>query len=427
MSRKVSISSLTDKQLENISNELQIQQEASKYSFNATPITISLLDTEQDDLFLPFAYAKKFPRPERESFPSTDIPSECKLRDYQKSVKIEALNSLNLTGSVIISCYCGFGKTFLGLYIATKLKLKTLIVCNRIQLIKQWVESIQKFFPEATSQVLTAQSKMKDCDFYIVNATNVPKHSRSFYASIGCLIVDECHLILAEKLSSCMRYIFPRYLIGLSATPYRPDGLDILFDMYFGKTKVVRKLHRLHTVYRINTGIKPEVELNRMGKVDWGSVIASQCDNEVRNEMIIKVIKHFSDRVFLVLCKRVSQANFLVKRLEEEGEDVTSLIGKNQEYEKTSRILIGTSGKLGTGFDHPRLDSMILASDVEQYFVQYLGRVFRREDVTPFIFDFVDNYGLLIKHFRTRNSVYLEHGGIVKDFSKEFPNFFSSE
>jgi hypothetical protein len=67
---------------------------------------------------------------------------------------------------------------------------------------------------------------------------------------------------------------------------------------------------------------------------------------------------------------------------------------------------------------------LILASDVEQYFVQYLGRVFRREDTEPVIIDLVDNYSLLYKHFQTRNSVYIEHGGIVKDFHKEFPNFF---
>jgi superfamily II DNA or RNA helicase len=231
--------------------------------------------------------------------------------------------------------------------------------------------------------------------------------------------------VLADKLSASMRYLVPRYLIGLSATPYRPDGLNALFDLYFGTTKIIRKLFRKHTVYRVNTGFKPEVSLNKMGKVDWGSVIESQCSDEKRNEMIIKVIKHFSDRVFLVLCKRVNQANYLLERLEEEGEDVTSLIGKNQVYEQKSRILIGTSGKLGTGFDHPRLDSMILASDVEQYFVQYLGRVFRREEVVPFIFDFVDDYALLHKHFRTRNAVYIEHGGMVKDFNKEFGNFFS--
>lgn len=425
MSRKIDLTDLTDKQLEKMSKDLTITQEPSKYAFSAKPTYISLVEAEGDVCYVPFAYASNYPRPERTKFTQTELEFVGSLRDHQKVVRKEAIDSLNKTGSVIISCYCGFGKTILSVNLAIKLKLKTLILCHRIVLINQWKEAIARFCPSATVQVLTGASKMKNCDFYIINAINVPKHSRSFYSDIGLVIIDEAHLVLADKLSSSLRYLVPRYVIGLSATPYRPDGLDALFDLYFGTDKIVRKLFRRHTVYRINTGIKPDVSLNRMGKVDWGSVIDSQCSNEKRNEMIIKVIKHFSDRVFLVLCKRVDQANYLLNRLKEEGEDVTSLIGKNQVYEQKSRILIGTSGKLGTGFDHPRLDSMILASDVEQYFVQYLGRVFRREDVVPFIFDFVDDYGLLHKHFRTRNAVYIEHGGVVKDFNKEFVNFFS--
>jgi hypothetical protein len=113
----------------------------------------------------------------------------------------------------------------------------------------------------------------------------------------------------------------------------------------------------------------------------------------------------------------------LVKRLQEEGEDVTSLIGKNQTYEQKSRILVGTIGKCSVGFDHPRLNAMLLASDVEQYFVQYLGRVFRTQEGIPVIFDILDNNPILNKHFRTRCNTYIEHGGMVKDFWNEFPNF----
>ncbi len=313
--------------------------------------------------------------------------------------------------------------TAISIYIAAKLKLKTLIICNRIVLMNQWKDAIHAFCSNATVQIITPTCEMEDVDFYIVNATNVPKHNRDFYKEIGCLCVDESHQILSEKLSQCMRYIIPRYVIGLSATPYRVDGLNVLFDMYFGTHKIERNLFRKHTVYKVSTGFEPDIKLNRVGKVDWSSILESQCNNTERNELIIRMIKRFLDRVLLVLCKRVEQARYLVRRLEEEKEDVTSLIGSNQTYEQTSRILIGTVQKAGTGFDHPRLNAMILASDVEQYFAQYLGRVFRREDTEPIIFDLVDDYSLLNKHFRTRNKIYIEHGGVVKDFHQEYPQF----
>jgi len=244
----------------------------------------------------------------------------------------------------------------------------------------------------------------------------VEKMGKTFFSDIGTVIVDEAHLIMAETLSRCLQWVHPRYLIGLTATPYRMDGLNSLLDMYFGKYKIARTLWREHIAYKVSTGFKPTVEQTAKGRVNWGIVLDSQANDEERNELIIKLLKYYSKRNFLVLTKRVSQGEYLLKRLEEEGEDVTSLLGSNQEYEVSSRILVGTSSKIGVGFDHPKLDALLLAGDVEQYFFQYLGRVFRTKDVKPIIVDLVDDYSLLTKHFNTRRKIYQDHGGEVKNF-----------
>jgi len=313
--------------------------------------------------------------------------------------------------------------TAMAIYISTKIKLRVLVITHRIVLIKQWEQSIKRFCPNATIQVVTAKSKIKECDFYIMNASNVPKRDREFYNTIGFLIVDEVHLIMAEGLSKCMQMIVPRYVLGLSATPYREDGLNILLDLYFGKRKIYRKLFRKHNVYKVKTNFVPTVELAKNGRVNWGVILDSQANDRDRNEMIVRIIKKFSKRVFLVLCKRVNQGKYLVQRLQEEGEDVTSLIGNQQEFEQKSRILVGTSSKTGTGFDHPRLDALILASDIQAYFIQYLGRCMRTEEVVPIIFDIVDKNPILDKHFKVRRATYLEHGGCITDLEKAYPEF----
>jgi hypothetical protein len=313
--------------------------------------------------------------------------------------------------------------TAMSIYIATKIKLKVLIVSHRIVLINQWKDAISRFCPTAKVQVLTAKSVKEDCDFYIMNASNVSKHDVDYYKDIGFMIVDEVHLIMAEGLSKCMQRIVPRYVIGLSATPYREDGLDILLDLYFGKRRIYRKLFREHTAYTIKTKFVPTVELSANGRVNWGVILDTQAHDKERNEMIIRLIKFFPTRVFLVLCKRVKQGNYLVQRLQEEGEDVTSLIGKQQEFNHDSRILVGINSKTGTGFDHPRLDAMILASDVQAYFIQYLGRCMRTESVVPMVFDIIDKNPILDKHYKVRRATYLEHGGKIKDFSQEYPEF----
>ena len=86
--------------------------------------------------------------------------------------------------------------------------------------------------------------------------------------------------------------------------------------------------------------------------------------------------------------------------------------------------MIGTVSKVGVGFDHPRLDTLLLAADVEEYFIQYLGRVFRRQDTVPIIFDIVDKNPIIEKHYKTRKEVFIEHGGKIKNFNREYPEFF---
>ena len=416
MSISLSIEAIPWEVRKNINSDLEIKIE-NKFG-GGPPRYIYPFEIEGENITLPFAYSitKKIKRPTRENFLSLNIPFDGVLRPEQTEVRKEAIKQLSGTGSVLLSMYCGFGKSSTSMKLACDIGLKTLIIVNKLILIKQWDEGIKTFCPSASVQKLTSRSKKDDCDFYVINAQNVEKMGKSFFSDIGTVIVDEAHLIMAETLSRCLQWVHPRYLIGLTATPYRMDGLNSLLDMYFGKYKITRTLWREHIAYKVSTGFKPTVEQTANSRVNWGVVLDSQANSEERNELIIKLLKYYSKRNFLVLTKRVSQGEYLLKRLEEEGEDVTSLLGSNQEYNISSRILVGTSSKIGVGFDHPKLDALLLAGDVEQYFVQYLGRVFRTKDVKPIIVDLVDDYSLLTKHFNTRRKIYQDHGGEVKNF-----------
>ena len=260
MSCKIDIELLSDEIKQKIDKELKIKIEDTKYSFGAVRYIYphSIID---DTIYLPFAYAYnqlKLKRPRRDNFPGIDAHFKGKLHPEQIIVRKEAINILNKTGSILLAIYPGFGKTITSIKLACDIGFKTLVIVNKIVLIKQWQQSLEKFCSSVRIQILTPKSKMEDCDFYIMNAINVPKMKHSFFSNIGLCIIDECHLIMAEILSNSMKCISPRYLIGLSATPYRVDDLDILLELYFGKNKIIRKLYRKHTAYQINTGFKPK-------------------------------------------------------------------------------------------------------------------------------------------------------------------------
>ena len=319
--------------------------------------------------------------------------------------------------------------TITSIKLACEIKLKTLIIVNKIVLMKQWKEAINKVCPSAKIQIMSTKSEFdNDSNFYIMNAINISKMQNKFFSAIGCLIVDELHLIMAECLSKSLWLIKPRYLIGLSATPYRDDGFNPLIELFFGNDdqKIIRLLQRKHNVYKICTELKPIIEFSSNGKINWSSIIQQQSECEDRNIFILKIIQYFSKRNFLVLCKRVEQGNYLYNELKKKGENVTSLIGSQQEFDKEARILIGTTSKCGTGFDFPKLDTLLLASDIEQYYIQALGRILRRPDSNPLVLDLVDKNPILEKHFKTRCETYTNVGGSIQYFSQnEFLKFIS--
>jgi superfamily II DNA or RNA helicase len=421
MSLSVAVNLIPDEDKTKINDVLKIKME-DKYSFGPPRYFIPYHITEFEEIKIPFAFAVrtlKYKRRERTIFPLTKLKFGGELRPEQKEVKTEAIAILNKTGSVILSMYCGFGKTITSINLACSIGFKTLIIVNKIVLMQQWEESIKLFCPTASVQKIKPGCVKWDCDFYIINAINTEKMGEEFFSDIGTVIVDEAHLIMAETISKSLHSLHPRYLIGLTATPYRPDGLDALLTFYFGEDKIIRSLHREHLVYKVMTGFKPTIELGANGRVNWGVVLDSQSKDVERNELIIRIITKFKQRNFLVLVKRVEQGEMLVRRLREIGEDVTSLIGSNQSFEVSSRILVGTCSKVGTGFDHPKLDTLLMAADVEEYFIQYLGRCMRTRESTPIVFDLVDDYSILTKHYNTRKKIYEQHGGTIKEIGKE--------
>ena len=429
MSLKTKINKLSNEDREKINDELLL---VLKNDSRMLPDKeIQPFDIVNDDIYLPFYYGSNelnISRPERKNFPSMNIKFEGELRDEQIVVKKDALKKLTDKGCTILSLHTGFGKTILAINLACNIKLKTLVIVNKIVLIKQWEDSILKFCPTALVQKLTTKTKLKDSDFYIMNAMNIEKMGRNFFQSIGLVICDEAHMLVAETLSRSLQYLTPRYLIGLSATPYRLDGLNKLLDLYFGEDKIVRDMNREHIIYRVNTGIEIEMEiLESTGKVNWGAVLKSQSDNQERNELIIRIIREFKDRNFLVLCKRVEQATYLFNKLKEVDEHVDNLIGSKQEFDTDCRILVGIHQKVGTGFDWAKADALLLATSLKSYFIQSLGRVFRRRDTTPIVFDLVDNNFILLKHFKSRAEVYKNVGGKIVSFNRKYPEFFDDD
>lgn len=417
---------------ERMIEELQVrsQPKAGKNSKYNKQIIFNTYDMVDDDTAaVPFAYYYQhlqlgYPN-EGQDAPKMKSKFMIKLFDRQKTIRDETFEILNDTHSILISLWTGFGKSLYSLYVACKIGYKTTIVCHRVRLITQWKESIIRACGSDTIiQIVGAKTEIDpEADFYIINVVNLPKRNRFDLFHSKTVIIDEAHTICTEKFSRGLNYLFPKYLIGLTATPFRSDGQDKVIELFVGHNMIYRPLKANFNVYHYKTGFKPETKKNSAGDLDWNAVLKSQAENRSRNELIVDLCRYFSRRNILLLCKRKDQAQCLYSTLIKYKQDATLFVGSTKNLNIESRIIIATCSKGSVGMDAPKLDMLIVAADVEDGYIQMLGRVFRRENHFPIILELIDNFGPFFKHSKTKTEILIKAGGIIKNFKNYFSGF----
>lgn len=409
------------------------------------PDTLRAYGETNTAMYVPFAYAKKrfkespnkdtkFPQTNYK-FHSDKFPFRTDGGRDQEVVFKESIQLIKKYRSVLLSLFCGYGKTFSGIKLAHSSKLKCAVLAHRGVLFDQWVESIEKFTTAKVQIVETDGVLDPDADFYIFNIAFVhkrwnkstkswvPKKLGIYKDTIGMLIVDEAHVACASEMSRALLYFNPRIAVALTATPQREDGMDKALELYFGEyktTRIIRIAQDPFTVYRLPTGIKPAFTRNAFGKKDWNSVITSLIENETRNKLIIDLIKKFSTFTILVLTKRKTHCDILAKELKKLGITNTVMTGTAKKYDKTARVLLSTYSKLGVGFDDGRLNMLIVACSVKQV-EQYAGRLRDSAGKKRVVIDLVDSDPNCQSHWSERRKWYISRNGDIKHYYKSFP------
>lgn len=418
LAKKIS-SDCTVKQVEQKQNPLNFIK-----SYIAPSKSIAAYTYNDTHFFLPFSYVYHFLPSlfNPPSTPSISLKFTGTLLERQKNIRNEVFSILNETKSIVLCLHTGFGKTIFAIYLACKIGKKTIVCCHRKIIMDQWIAAIQRYCPNATIGIL--DSKLNSTpDFLIANSLNIPKYHLETFKDYGLVICDEIHTMCTEQYSKSLTLLCPEYIIGLSATPHRSDGMDRIIDLYVGPYQVVRKMKRIFNVYRYKTNCEFTPERQFDGSLDWNSVLEQQSNDMERNKMIVDLCHFFGERIILVLVKRKDHAMLLYNEMKTLGIDVDVFFGTAKIVNYDCRVLIATYSKGGVGFDHPRLDMLITAADVEENFMQYLGRVFRRDDNSPIYIDMVDNLQTIKKHSTTRVRICKEVGAAVFDFHSSFPDY----
>jgi superfamily II DNA or RNA helicase len=351
-----------------------------------------------------------------------DIEFNGDLRPEQKPIEETYLKNAYEKGGGIISLKCGGGKTVLALHIITMLKKKTIVIVHKDFLMTQWRDRILEFLPDAKIgkiQQDTIDIEGKDIVLSMVQSLSMKEYPEDTFESFGLAIFDECHHLGAEKFSKSMQKVSSKYMLGLSATPKRKDGLSRVFEWYIGD--IVYKDENKNEDYaevqlvecNFTDPIYSKEEVNFRKEPCMPKMINNICEYLPRTELILDQIKkyHVEGRNILILSDRREHLNIMYKSLEgySRGFYVGGMKPDELRESQEQDILLATFSMASEGMDIPKLNTVILASpksDVEQS----VGRIFRQKaDVRkfhPLIIDIQDTFSMFKNQSKKRVTFY---------------------
>jgi superfamily II DNA or RNA helicase len=331
------------------------------------------------------------------------------IRDY-------FVKSNNAVHSKIICIPTGKGKTVCSLDIMSKVGLKTLIICNRTNLLKQWEEIINKQKHTLKVQVYSSSKgkeiakNLVDIDIFLINVQSLINDTFNItnLKPFGLCIIDECHNVNTKVFSKALWKISSKYRVGLSATPERKDNMEAIMKLFLGpiislnngQTTKQNTLVEIIQVPAFRTNFRAKLY---NGDLNISRTLSNIAECDQRTQFIldkIKTLLNNKHRKLLVLADRKT----LLEQLFYYLGDVSGLfIGgmKEQQLElsKEKRVVLATYSISAEGFNLPELNTLILATP-RSSITQSLGRIFRKHHhaVQPLIVDYVDDYIDLFKN-----------------------------
>lgn len=350
------------------------------------------------------------------------------LREYQFDAVVKIIKKRY----GILEAGTGAGKTVCGIATATQRKLKTLVIVHNKELLYQWKERIQQF--TNVQHVGLLGDGIYDIQPFTVGIINsVSSRLDEIKNTFGYVILDECHRTIGSNWIKAINYLKPHAHLGLSATPYRSDGLTAALFRQVGP--LLHKVDRKHLertgaiqvpeVVRVTT--KYTYPGERPGE-NYSRVLSDLAKNPIRNEQITSIIsddfKKYMEPI-MVVSDRVSHCEEIIEILKERYPYIKPalLIGKTPKDERkkiikglrdgTYNTLIATISLLGEGFDAPNLSSLFLCTPIKfsGRIMQVIGRVLRPSDNRPRVYDFRDNrVEVLLWSGTARDRLYNEYG-----------------
>lgn len=405
-----------------------------------------------DDWLKQYSLSWKRPR----FAPRTQVSQEPDREVHPRGAQIEALHYLERSraegfkrGMLVMAT--GVGKTYLAAFDSAKFH-RVLFVAHREEILRQAWETFETVVPKKTKGWFNADEKNTEAEIIFASVQTLSQEQyldEAYFEphDFDYIVIDEFHHVAAQSYQKIVNYFKPRFMLGLTATPFRMDNQDIF---QFCEDNVVYEINLQEAINKDYLvpfhyyGIYDEtVDYSEIPMVN-GRYASEQLEEALsvvaRSELVLKHYRKYKSERALAFCSGIKHANHMTEMFRRHNIKAVAVHSGTGLYvmdrkaavqalrEREIEVVFSVD-QFNEGVDIPEVDLVMFLRPTESYtiFLQQLGRGLRKADNKEYltVLDFIGNYKrahLIPLVLTGRNpQSQLENYFITRDLSTHLP------
>ena len=335
-------------------------------------------------------------------------------------IQRQALEALQATrregfsaGLVVLAT--GLGKTWLAAFDSNRPEFqRILFVAHRDEILNQAINSFRRVRPRASIGRMTGSQHEPTTDllFASVQTLSRAQHLATLTPdAFDYIIVDEFHHAAANTYRRIIDYFRPKFLLGLTATPERMDGGDLLAlcqeNLVFDATVSDGVKAGLLAPFQY-WGVPDEIDYSN---IPWRSArfdpeeLEAAVATETRAANALEQFRKHGGKRAMGFCCSQRHADFMAAFFSERNVRAVAVHAGQNSAPRADFLERLAAGELeiifsveifNEGVDLPNLDTILMLRPTEStvIWMQQFGRGLRRNEDKPFltVVDYIGNH-----------------------------------
>jgi len=329
---------------------------------------------------------------------------------------LEKLRKKDCNKALLISA-TGTGKTYLSAFdVAAFNPRRCLFIVHRRNIAVAAMNTFKNVIGKDKSFGLYSGShRESEADFLFTTIQTISRsvHMNQFKPNhFDYIIIDETHRAGASSYTKVIEYFKPQFLLGMTATPERTDGLDI-FSLFDHNIAYEIRLHRAleeNMLAEFHYYGVQDLTINGLAIEEKSEFRYLEAKERINHILNTSECYGTDDGIIrgLVFCSRKEECHSLSSAFNQRGYNTIALTGDSSEETRKEAILkleSGSQNKLdyiftvdifNEGIDIPKVNQILMLRPTNSaiIFVQQLGRGLRKVKGKQYvtIIDFIGNY-----------------------------------